>query len=52
MFTSVSFISLIQSVNDAQFLRIIFLIPLSGTVSAASVVGTVIVPLTSMYASL
>ena len=52
MFTSVSFISLIQSVNEAQFLRIIFLILLSSTVSAASVFGTVIVPLKSMYASL
>ena len=41
-----------QSVNGAQFLNISFLFALFTAASAAVVFGTVIVPLTSMCASL
>ena len=45
------FISLVQLVNGAQFLIIIFFI-LFAAAPAAAVFGTVIVALTSIYASL
>ena len=47
----VLFISLVQLVNGAQFLIIIFFI-LFAAAPAAAVFGTVIVALTSIYASL
>ena len=48
----VLFISVMQSVKGAKCLNITFLFVLFTHVPAASVFGTVIVPLTSMYASL
>ena len=45
------FISLVQLVNGAQFLIIIFFI-LFAAAPAAAVFGTVIVALTNIYASL
>ena len=45
-------ISLLQSVNGAQFLNVTILLPLFASASAADVLLTVIVPLASMYASL
>ena len=50
--TCVLFISVMQLVSGAQFLNITFLLLLFTAVTAAVVFGTVIVPLTSMYASL
>ena len=50
--TCVLFISVMQSVNGAQFLNISFLFALFTAASAAVVFGTVIVPLTSVCASL
>ena len=49
---STLFISLLQSVNGAQFLNIIFLLALFASAAAAAVLVTVIAPLTSIYASL
>ena len=45
-------ISLTQLVNGAPFLNITFLLALFAAAPAAAVLLTVIVPLTSMYASL
>ena len=45
------FISLMQSVNGTQLLNTTFLFLLLGT-PAVPMFGTVIVPITSMYASL
>ena len=50
--TCVLFISIIQLVNGAQFLKITFLFLLFSDVSCFDVSGTVIVPLTVIYASL
>ena len=50
--TCVLFISVMQSVNGVQFLNINFLLVLFSTAPATVVFETVIVPLTSMYASL
>ena len=47
----VLFISVKQVVNGAQFLNITFLLVLFTAATSAAVFGTVIVPLTSMYAS-
>ena len=46
------FISVMQSVNRAQFLNITFLFVSFTAAPAAAVFGTVMVPWTSMYASL
>ena len=46
---STLFISLLQSVNSAQFLNITFLLALFASASAAAVLLAVIVLLTSMY---
>ena len=46
------FISLMQSVNGAQFLNISFLLPLFATAGGATMFGTDIVPLKSIYVSL
>ena len=50
--TSGLFISLMQSVNGAQFLIITFLLVSFTAAGATSVLGTVTVPLTSIYTSL
>ena len=50
--TCVLFISLMQSVNGASFLNITFLLALFAAAAPAVVFGTVIVPLTSIHASL
>ena len=50
--TFVLFISVMQSVKGAQFLNITFLLVLFTAAPAAALFGTVIVPLTSMHASL
>ena len=50
LFTRALFILLMQSVNGAQFLNITFLFVSFG-VTAVSLFGIVIVPLTCMYAS-
>ena len=52
LFICVLFISLMQSVNGAQFLNITFIFVLLASGSAAGVFVTDIVPLTSIYASL
>ena len=44
------FISLIQSVNRAQFLDIIFSFILFMTAAATKMSATIIIPFTSMYA--
>ena len=49
---STLFISLLQSVNSAQFLNITFLLAIFASASGAAVLLTVILPLTSMHASL
>ena len=51
-FICVLFISVMKSVKGAQFLNITFLLVLFTATSADGEFGTVIVPLTSMYASL
>ena len=48
----VLFIWLIQLINGAQFLNITILLALFASASAAAVFGTVIILLTSIYASL
>ena len=48
----VLFISVIQSVKRTQFFNITFLLVLFTAAPATAVLGTVIVPLTNMYASL
>ena len=48
----VLFILLMQSVNEAQFLNITFLLVLCPSASAAAVLLTNIFPLTSIYTSL
>ena len=45
-------ISLMQLINGGQFLNITFLLALFASASVDAVFGTVIVPLTSIYASL
>ena len=50
--TCVLFISLMQSVNGAQILKITFLLPLFTAADATVMFGFVIVPLKSTYASL
>ena len=50
--TCILFISLMQSVNGAQFVNIMFLSILFAAANVAAVFSTVIVPLTHMYASL
>ena len=49
--TWVSFVLLMQSVKDAQFLNITFLLVLFGAAPRAAVLLTDIFPLTSIYAS-
>ena len=48
----VLFISVVQSVKRTQFFNITFLLVLFTAAPATAVLGTVIVPLTNMYASL
>ena len=48
---SILFILLMHLVNGAQFLNITFLLVLFASAPAASVLLTVIFPLTSIYAS-
>ena len=52
LFTWVLFISLMQSVNEAQFLSNTFLSALFGAAAAVFVLGTIIVPLKFMHTSL
>ena len=50
--TCVLFISLMQSVNGAQFVNVTFLLVLFAAAPSAEVSSTDLFPLTSIYASL